>query len=704
MQRLCSPFAPLLLVAFAAGCASAPLPAPIVVPFDTKMSWIIRLEDQRILRDAAAPIPPPPVAPGRREVLPAPPPPPDLLRLSTDEEARIRRRSAIAIGRVGLPDGVPALVRLLQTDTDTEVRQMAAFALGLIADPSAVEPLRLAVADASPLVAGRAAEALGLIGDTASAPIIGTLVAAHAGAAAALAPDESRSQLEAAAEAFRLGVYALTRLKAYEPLSAAVLGPGGKPRVQWWPVAYALQRIEDKRALPALLSLAQSDGAYTRAFAVKGLGALKDPAAVPVLLPLIDAARATSGPTIEAIRAMGRIGDARGEPPLTKLLYTRGLNPMVRAETLLALGESAAAVSVDAFVDFLGDPLPIVRLAALQGFSKREDDTFLTVLSGLDPDPHWTVRAGLASVLATKDPERALPRLTPMLTDEDARVIPGVLGALTKLKAPGIGKILLDRLGSEDVGIRAAAATNIGEVKPEGGAEALVAAYKRGEVDLVFDIRAAAIEALSKYGAAAARPTLQVALNDKDWAVRVKAAELLKAIDPSIETAQAIRPAPASRQLDYESPALRNPSVSPHVYVETEKGTVEIELDVLDAPLTADNFITLARKGYFDGLSFHRVVPNFVVQGGDPRGDGEGGPGYSIRDELNQEPYLRGTVGMALAWKDTGGSQFFIALGPQPHLDARYTVFGRVVSGMEIADLIAQGDVMKRVRVWNGEK
>ena len=89
-------------------------------------------------------------------------------------------------------------------------------------------------------------------------------------------------------------------------------------------------------------------------------------------------------------------------------------------------------------------------------------------------------------------------------------------------------------------------------------------------------------------------------------------------------------------------------------------------------------------------------MPNFVVQGGDPRGDGEGGPGYTIRDELNQEPYLRGTVGMALSWRDTGGSQFFITHGPQPHLDARYTVFGRVVSGMEVVDAINQWDVIQR--------
>jgi cyclophilin family peptidyl-prolyl cis-trans isomerase len=387
---------------------------------------------------------------------------------------------------------------------------------------------------------------------------------------------------------------------------------------------------------------------------------------------------------------------------LTKLLYARGLSPMVRAETLLALGESAATVNVDAFVDFMGDPSPVVRLAALQGFAKRDDDSFLTVLSGLDPDPEWSVRAGLAAVLATKDAERSLPRLTPMAADTDARVIPAVLAALTKLKAPGIEKILLERLGSEDVGVRTAAATNLGELKTEGAVDALIAAYKRGGADLVIDARAAALEALSKYGAAAAVPTLKAALQDKDWAVRVKAAELLKPLDPTIETATAIRPAPSSREINFGNPAITSPVFSPHVYIDTDKGTIEIELDVLDAPLTADNFMALARKGYFDGLAFHRVVPNFVVQGGDPRGDGDGGPGYTIRDELNQEPYLRGTVGMALAWRDTGGSQFFITHSPQPHLDARYTVFGRVVAGMDVVDAINQPDVMRRVRVWDG--
>jgi cyclophilin family peptidyl-prolyl cis-trans isomerase len=154
----------------------------------------------------------------------------------------------------------------------------------------------------------------------------------------------------------------------------------------------------------------------------------------------------------------------------------------------------------------------------------------------------------------------------------------------------------------------------------------------------------------------------------------------------------------------YQAATLTNPAVSTQAFIDTDRGTIQIELAVLDAPLTVDNFVALARRGFFNGLTFHRVVPDFVVQGGDPRGDGEGGPGYTMRNEISEQPYLRGTVGIALDWADTGGSQFFITHSPQPHLDAKYTVFGRVIAGIDVVDKIQQGDVIRRVRVWDGQQ
>ena len=119
-----------------------------------------------------------------------------------------------------------------------------------------------------------------------------------------------------------------------------------------------------------------------------------------------------------------------------------------------------------------------------------------------------------------------------------------------------------------------------------------------------------------------------------------------------------------------------------------------------DAPKTVENFVTLAKKGFYNGLNFHRVVPDFVVHGGCPKGDGTGGPGYMIKAEFNSKKHLRGTVAMARSQSpDSAGSQFYICYGPTPHLDRNYTVFGQVTSGMEHVDRIKQGDRMKTVEI-----
>jgi len=707
MTRL---FVPITIAAISAACASAPPVAPKgpAISADQKMSWILRMEDQRILR---VPAPPPPVAPvlapgqkpPKKKAGPPPPPPvlPDLTVLVADAEARIRRRAALAIGRVGLSDGAPVLVPLL-TDADADVRQMAAFALGLLADKSAVPTLTSALQDPDARVRGRAAEALGLIGDTGSATAVGEMVAGYVrqGALASIAPDDEQWPKSPEVDAVRLGLFALVRQKAWTPLAAAVVDASGRPVSAWWPIAYALQRINDPRAAPLLQQLLKGEGRYTRAFAARGLGALKDAASLPLLVSLLDASKNDPAMAYTAIAALAQIGTPAAAPPVLAVLTADDTDPNVRLEAVTALAALKSPDALAPIQDLLTDDWPVLRAAAVRASVAIDPDAFLPLLSGLEPDPHWMVRAAIADALGTLPPETAIARVRPILTDPDKRVVTAALEAMIRLKASDLDEVLLASLKNPDAGIRAAAARAIGRVKPAAGAAALREAYAAWS----DDARESVLPSLARYGAAEAADTLKAALADRDWSLRLRAASLLHELDPSIETTHAIRPAPGPPIAPYGSAELMTPQVSPHAFIETGKGTIEIELAVLDAPQTARNFIALARKGFYNGLQIHRVVPHFVVQDGDPRGDGSGGPGYTIRDELNDRPYVRGAVGMALSGPDTGGSQFFIAESPQPHLDAKHTVFGRVVTGMDVVDRIQPLDTIQRVRIWDGKE
>lgn len=145
--------------------------------------------------------------------------------------------------------------------------------------------------------------------------------------------------------------------------------------------------------------------------------------------------------------------------------------------------------------------------------------------------------------------------------------------------------------------------------------------------------------------------------------------------------------------------------MSKYATIDLEKGgKVKIELFENEAPGTVANFEKLIKEGFYNGLTFHRVIPGFVAQGGCPRGNGTGGPGYTIKCETQGNPHKheRGSLSMAHAGKDTGGSQFFIVYEPQPHLNGVHTVFGKVVEGMEFVDAVKQGDKMKEVTISEG--
>jgi peptidyl-prolyl cis-trans isomerase B (cyclophilin B) len=144
-----------------------------------------------------------------------------------------------------------------------------------------------------------------------------------------------------------------------------------------------------------------------------------------------------------------------------------------------------------------------------------------------------------------------------------------------------------------------------------------------------------------------------------------------------------------------------DPDTTVQATITTSKGDIVLDLHPQHAPKTVNNFVVLAKDGFYDGLTFHRVIPNFMIQGGDPTGTGSGGPGYRFEDETNDNPLTHetGVISMANAGPNTNGSQFFITHAPQPHLDGRHTVFGKVVQGQDVVDAIQQGDTMDSVAI-----
>jgi cyclophilin family peptidyl-prolyl cis-trans isomerase len=166
------------------------------------------------------------------------------------------------------------------------------------------------------------------------------------------------------------------------------------------------------------------------------------------------------------------------------------------------------------------------------------------------------------------------------------------------------------------------------------------------------------------------------------------------ALADSLERAHPVASPPVQYDADFGTPPAERGAV-----LHTSAGDIEWAFDSREAPQTVRNFIRLARKGYFDSTAIHRVVPNFVIQDGDPSGTGSGGPGYTIRCEYNRLRYDAGMVGMALSGKDTGGSQWFITHSPQPHLNGRYTIFAHVTAGMDVVNRVVQGDRVLKVDI-----
>jgi cyclophilin family peptidyl-prolyl cis-trans isomerase/HEAT repeat protein len=267
---------------------------------------------------------------------------------------------------------------------------------------------------------------------------------------------------------------------------------------------------------------------------------------------------------------------------------------------------------------------------------------------------------------------------------------------VNRSRRPSI-QFFLDKLQSGDMAIATIVANYISLIqspKPLEAVQPLIQVYQNFSAPRDLEAMEPIITALDSIGSEGAVPFLEEQLKNPYPALQEKARLALMHITkkpdipiPRTETAYATR---------WDFPSLGTDSLY-QVTIHTTAGSFTMEIYPEKAPVNTANIVSLIKQNYYDGIYFHRVVPGFVVQVGDPRGDGWGGPGYSVTCEYNDLPYERGAVGMALAGKDTGGSQFFITHTPQPQLNGRYTVFGKIISGMDVVDRLMMFDQIQDV-------
>lgn len=662
----------------------------------------------------------------------------DLRGLFSARNANVRKRAALAAGRIGNEAAVNELVELFQKDDEAEVRAMAAFALGEVESPLGADALVNSLKNGgNGMERGRAVEALGKI------------VAAMPQADEARAKELAAQVLSVLAfEAHRrsrpdrstilLGLTAVLRAKPEHagPIVAEFL-QHSDPRVRADagntlarlklndgneelrkllaqdvdPVVRAnaarvLGVTEDKLSFDALLGSLRDRDLRARVSAIRALGALKDKRATQPLLAFANRPRRLSefsglqNELLEVATALGTIEKMSGNPRVFQWL----------TEFAEAAGHNApemeiakARVSPQEYIASWTNNKKAVELLLVNWKAGSSVAQGLGALSEAKApgEKESTFAAPAKKVLgAMLDYRDSGININTLVAVHSEYAIPDVLRAFAAFEPQDLDDVARKHLKETDVVIRGTAADLLGELpSDEANRRALIAALPVALADKdLNDAALSILEALAKQKHSTANEAIKSALDSSDYLVRRRAVALLKTNGAGDFSSRIGAVQTRNTAADYER-AIARIGRRPTATITTARGSFVIEFLPEAAPLNVDNFIQLAKRGYFNNIKVHRVVANFVVQDGDPRGDGNGGPGYQIRCEINEQPYSRGAVGMALSGKDTGGSQWFVTHSPQPHLDGGYTVFANVIRGMEIIDDTARGDVIRSISV-----
>lgn len=620
----------------------------------------------------------------------------------TSTSAPLRRRAVLAAGRIRDPRAIASVGALLN-DADTAVIATAAFALGQIGDTAAV-PLLAPLADpariaAAPTVVGEAAYALGKI--------------RHPQARAALERLLTDAPREGAGVREAVGMALLAIWRQGRPTPVDAITPwlrSADPELRWR-AAYALARRAEPRATAALFPHVGDADPLVRSFAARSLtGPMADSSgigrtAVQDALVRILANDVAYEPRINALRSLGTFPGPRALAVLSAVAgVPRNEHESIAAlESIQRLGRDASAAAPLLAEIAQSNSRPVfIRQTALAALADVDSTRAAEVARGLETSPEWRLRAAAVRALVEAEGP-SNNRLMTLVADRDPRI--GAAAIEQALTAAGdsvrpLRDLLMAGLAHRDAIVRTNALAGLARLADPATLPAVLDAYQRAQMDTLNDAALAAVDAVAaidkKQPGAAARFLARFPRSG-DYLVRQR----VNAAWGDTLTGAWGAPLPIETNrsaADYERMAAVEGRGIRRATIVTSRGDIQLELFAGDAPQTVNSFLSLAANGFFDGQEWPRVVPNFVIQGGDPRGDTSGGPGYVIRDELNRNLYLRGTLGMALSGPDTGGSQWFVTHSPQPHLDATYTVFGRVVRGMEVADRLLPGDRIIRIR------
>ncbi len=634
-----------------------------------------------------------------------------LLELLEHPDDRVRVQAARALGRFPFPDFGSEVTRALCSaleDAVPEVRYAAAFALGLRGDPDSAGVLSAYRNDRDPQLRARVIEAASRVGrpsihlDLLGGLLDSDLVVRMETAVATARWDPTGPDADAVDRAL------VDALRPYEP------GEGNRLREPRqvepelaWKILFALSRRSAELGKGAFLEYASSDHPLEQLFAVRGLARIAPDETTRKALGRVLETRPTDWRVAyEAVLGLGRGG---GKAPKVLLDFVEHDNAHVRAGALAALGsfkESQSEVLARLRRGLL-DVSANARVAALEAMVRLVPASErIELLESFAAKGDPIERAGAARSARHAAGPAALELLRGLIADAHPRVAGAAVESLAFLDPQTARPLLHELLGTEDNGLRLAAVLALREEPSSEDLEPLEQVFEASQGDISTEIAFNVVRNLGEIGGERARDFVRRRLGDGRAHVRRVAREVLEAsfgLAPSELGSPRGEPFDPGGEVPLAGRDYPRWTHNPMVEVRTSRGSMVFELFPADAPVHVHNFLTLAEAEAYDGLDFHRVVPDFVIQGGDYRGDGNGASpwqGTALRQEFNARKYGRGALGMPRNEDvDSGGSQFFVTHRPTPHLDGLYTLFGQLRVGGDVLDAIEVGDRILDVRL-----